>query len=74
MNPVAREFKYEAQNGTPRLTPKQGRRVRHKYGSRKTHSHEDLLMLVSEDGSVRRQRCSRCCPAGKPRAAVGGTR
>jgi hypothetical protein len=72
MDPVEREFGYERQNGTPRLTPAQGRRARHKTNSPKTHSHSGLLLAAGEDGRVRRLPCPRCCMPPRQKPRVGG--
>jgi hypothetical protein len=74
-----RAYLYRVQHGNPQraeaswLTGPQRRRLKHKGSSPKTHSHNGLLM-VQQDGTVRRQSCSRCSSAPRPRPAVGGTR
>jgi hypothetical protein len=54
------------------LTPAERRRLRHKRNSRKTHSHEGLLVTLDEHGTPRLQPCSRCSPPKRKRQLVGG--
>lgn len=63
----------EAVTGYPWLTPNQRKRLEAKNHSRKTHSHFSLV-IVAEDGTVRRQPCARCNPPRQQRRAVGGVR
>jgi hypothetical protein len=55
------------------LTPRERRRIRHKANSRKTHSHDALLVTLDEDGTPRRQPCPRCSPPKRTQRRVGGT-
>lgn len=57
-----------------RFTAAQRRRLKHKLNSRKTHSHAGLLVVVQEDGTVRRHPCERCNPPAKQVRTVGGVR
>jgi hypothetical protein len=52
-------------------TPAQRRRLKHKEHSSKAHSHEGLPLIVAEDGTVRRARCS-CCSPQKKGIWIGG--
>lgn len=51
------------------LTPAERRRL-DKY-PRPAHTHEDLLIVVGEDGKAHRERCQRCSPVSR-KLKLGG--
>lgn len=55
------------------LTPAERRRMRRKNGSRKTHSHEGLLLTEVSEGNWRRSPCPKCSPVPRKLPRVGGT-
>lgn len=56
------------------MTPAQRRRNRHKGNSPKTHSHEDLLVVVDGDGKARRLPCEKCNTPPRRVPRVGGVK